>query len=111
MFLIVAATLDFLIGDPWNWLHPVQVMGWIINQYTSLVFTYVHSSKNKLIQSPFVLRWLGVFLGLGLIIGSGLVGWLIVWSSQLLNPCLGLVLSSILLAACFCWQKFKRCSN
>jgi len=28
----LAALLDYGIGDPWNWLHPVQVMGYYIQR-------------------------------------------------------------------------------
>ena len=39
--LLIAASLDYLIGDPWGWLHPVQVMGWAISKYTQLALKYV----------------------------------------------------------------------
>ncbi|NJL49709.1 MAG: cobalamin biosynthesis protein [Leptolyngbyaceae cyanobacterium SM2_5_2] len=29
--LVLATSLDFLIGDPWGWPHPVQVMGKVIH--------------------------------------------------------------------------------
>ena len=35
--LLLAATLDYLIGDPWGWPHPVRVMGWIISHYGEFV--------------------------------------------------------------------------
>ena len=64
--LFLAAFEDYLIGDPWTWLHPVQVMGWLIQNYTNLAI--------KFYQLGWQRRLAGVFLGLGLIIGSGVAG-------------------------------------
>ena len=30
--LISAAVVDFIVGDPWHWPHPVQGMGWLIQR-------------------------------------------------------------------------------
>jgi adenosylcobinamide-phosphate synthase len=32
LLLLGAALLDYIVGDPWGWPHPVQVMGWAIAQ-------------------------------------------------------------------------------
>jgi adenosylcobinamide-phosphate synthase len=32
--LLLAACLDYMIGDPWGWPHPVRVMGWAITRFT-----------------------------------------------------------------------------
>jgi adenosylcobinamide-phosphate synthase len=91
--LIIAASLDFLIGDPWGWPHPVQVMGWVISQLTKLFRKYCHDSLTQ--------RIAGIFLGIILIIGSGIVGWLIIQTARWLHPLLGIATESILLASCF----------
>ena len=97
--LFVAAWLDFAIGDPGNWLHPVQVMGWIINQYTLYIF--------KFVKYPLLTKIFGVFLGLLLIIGSGLTGWLISIAANLIHPILGVIIASILLASCFAGRSLR----
>lgn len=97
--LVVAAWLDFVLGDPWDWLHPVQVMGWVISQYTSYIFKYV--------KSPLLTRIFGVFLALILIIGSGLTGWLISIAASLIHPILGIIIASILLASCFAGRSLR----
>lgn len=97
--LVVAAWLDFVLGDPWNWLHPVQVMGWIVSQYTSYIFKYV--------KSPLLTKIFGVFLGIMLIIGSGLTGWLISIGANLIHPILGIIIASILLASCFAGRSLR----
>jgi len=38
ILILGAAILDYLVGDPPQWLHPVQVMGWIINHYCRLIW-------------------------------------------------------------------------
>jgi adenosylcobinamide-phosphate synthase len=91
--LPLAATLDYLIGDPWGWPHPVRVMGWLISHYTKFVL--------KQFSHPLTRRLAGVILGIGLIISSGLVGWLIVQVAFRLHPLFAIVIESILLASCF----------
>lgn len=97
--LILAALLDYGIGDPWGWPHPVRVMGWVIGHYTQIVF--------KIFSTPIIQRWAGVLLGVGLISGSGLVGWLIVRGARTLHPVLGIAVESVLLASCFAGQGLR----
>ncbi len=101
--LIFAATLDYLIGDPRGWLHPVQVMGWIISRFTKFALNY---SQNSLTQ-----RIAGIALGIILIFGSGLVGWLIIQSARLLHPLLGIATESILLASCFALKSLRQAAE
>ncbi len=44
--LVLAALLDYLIGDPWGWPHPVRVMGWVISLLSKLALKYC--------QNPFL---------------------------------------------------------
>lgn len=97
--LAIAAFLDYLIGDPWNWLHPVQVMGWVINGYTQFVL--------KRLTAPLLLKLAGVLLGLGLIAGGGFAGWLIVRAATTLHPALGISTACILLASCFAGRSLR----
>ncbi|AFZ37853.1 adenosylcobinamide-phosphate synthase [Stanieria cyanosphaera PCC 7437] len=93
LVLLLAAIWDYLIGDPRSWLHPVQVMGWIITKFTKLIL--------NLYQQPRQLRLQGILLSLLLIFGSGVFGWLIVWGSNLINFWLGIVIATVVLASCF----------
>jgi adenosylcobinamide-phosphate synthase len=97
--LPIAALLDFEIGDPWNWWHPVQGMGWAIAGYTRLAFRWL--------KSPLALRGAGVLLGLGLIFGSGFLGWLIVTVARSLHPIVGIAVESVLLASCFAGRSLR----
>lgn len=100
IILLWAAFLDFLIADPWNWLHPVQVMGWIISHFTQLAINYL--------QKSWQLRLAGVILGLSLIIGSGVVGWFIVRGATRIDRRLGIVIEIVLLASCFAGRSLRK---
>ncbi|MBD2385864.1 adenosylcobinamide-phosphate synthase CbiB [Cylindrospermum sp. FACHB-282] len=91
--LIIAAILDYLVGDPWGWPHPVRVMGWLISRLSKFSQQYCQSSLTQ--------RLAGILLGLFLIIGSGFFGSFIIQSARRLHPWLGIALESILLASCF----------
>jgi len=97
--LLLSASLDYLIGDPWDWPHPVRVMGWVISYFTQLVIKYWHRQWKA--------RLAGIGLGVALIIGSGVVGWLIVRGASWVNQELGITLECILLASCFAGRSLR----
>ena len=97
--LLLAAFEDYLIGDPWGWLHPVQVMGWLIQKYADIVL--------KLFPPGIQRRGAGVLLSFVLIIGSGFSGWSIVWSANLIHPWLGSLVAVVLLASCFAGKSLR----
>lgn len=100
IILLLAAFEDYVIGDPWHWIHPVQVMGWIITFCT-----------NRLIDScteKWQLRLGGIVLSLGLIIGSGLGSWLLIHIVQQINIWLATGLEVIFLASCFAGRSLRR---
>jgi adenosylcobinamide-phosphate synthase len=101
--LIYAALLDYWLGDPWGWLHPVQVMGWGISSYSQFCF--------KRYRQPDRLRRAGVVLAVGIIGLSILFGWLSVQIAEFLYPGLGLVLSVILLASCFAGRSLRHAAE
>ncbi|MGF1499572.1 MAG: adenosylcobinamide-phosphate synthase CbiB [Elainellaceae cyanobacterium] len=97
--LAIAAALDYAIGDPWGWLHPVQVMGWLIQRLSSLAL--------KHLTRPLALRLAGMAIALLLIIGSGLSGWLIVGAARWLHPLVGLAVESVLVASCLAGRSLR----
>ncbi len=99
LILLLAAIEDYLIGDPWAWLHPVQIMGWLIKNYVDLAIKFVQPGWQR--------RLAGVLLGLSLIIGSGLVGWLIIWGFEIIHSLLGSAVAIILLASCFAGKSLR----
>ncbi|HEY9620420.1 MAG TPA: adenosylcobinamide-phosphate synthase CbiB [Crinalium sp.] len=99
LILAIAALLDYLIGDPWNWLHPVQVMGWVIKAYSHAVF--------KRMDRPAWQKLAGIGLGILMIGGSGFVGWGIVWTATRLHPVLGIGVQCVLLASCLAGRSLR----
>ena len=97
--LLSAALLDYLVGDPWGWLHPVQVMGWVIQNYSELAI--------KICRPGWQRRLAGIGLGLLVIIGSGVIGWLIVRGCGAVQPILGLMMQVIMLASCFAGKSLR----
>jgi adenosylcobinamide-phosphate synthase len=97
--LLLAAALDYIIGDPWGWPHPVRVMGWVISHFTQFAIKHW--------KSPLERRWAGMVLGTGLIIGSGLAGWLIVRGASWVHPLVGVAVAGILLASCFAGRSLR----
>lgn len=105
--LVGAAVWDFLIGDPWSWPHPVQVMGWVISRYSSLVF--------KVCPSPLMQKLLGILLTVLMIGGSGAIAWSVLWLvAQAPSPwskLLKTLLEIILLASCFAGRSLRRAAE
>ena len=99
LILPLAALEDYLVGDPWGWLHPVQVMGWTIQKYTDTALKFCSIGWQR--------RNAGVFLGLGLIIGSAIAGWFIVWSFTNIYPLLGNIVAIAILASCFAGKSLR----
>ena len=99
LVLLLSACLDYIVGDPWGWLHPVQVMGWSIQNYNKIVLKFCADGWQR--------RLAGIVLGLGLIIGSGLVGWLLVFLTTTVHPILGLLIQVIVLASCFAGKSLR----
>lgn len=105
LIIIIAAFLDYQIGDPHNWLHPVQVMGRIIGRYTQIVLTYL---KNPLSQ-----KIAGIILATGLIFCSGFISRLPIQVVKILpfpHPLVlisQIILESVLLASCFAGRSLR----
>ncbi|MFB2897487.1 adenosylcobinamide-phosphate synthase CbiB [Aerosakkonemataceae cyanobacterium BLCC-F50] len=99
VILAIAATLDYLIGDPWGWPHPVRLMGWMIHNFQTFTTKYF--------PHPQAQRSAGIVLAIGLVTISGSSGWLIGQAAQSLHPLLGIIIASILLASCFAGRSLR----
>jgi adenosylcobinamide-phosphate synthase len=94
-----AAILDYLIGDPWGWPHPVRGMGFVISTYSHWIFKQ---------QFPMLIQKLaGVMLGVGLVIGSGSIGWVLVALATSVHPWFGTTIAILLLATCFAGRSLR----
>jgi len=100
--LAIAALLDYGIGDPKTWLHPVQVMGWVIGGYCQWVLAQPWLQSNR-----GLMRIAGVGLGVSLIGGSGVLGWLVIAGATQVHPLVGLGVECILLASCLAGRSLR----
>ena len=110
--LLLAALLDWMIGDPWEWYHPVQAIGSWIQRVTCWILDGVvapgeGSGDRYHRRSPTVERWGGVLLGVSTIAGTALVTWLIIQVAHRLHPVLGFALEAIALAASFAGRSLR----
>lgn len=101
--LIGAAVLDFCIGDPWGWIHPVQVMGWSIEQFKAIAF--------RIIKNPIALRFAGICLTIALMLGSSAIAWSLITLANLIHPMLGSTIAIILLASCFAGRSLRQAAE
>jgi len=113
LIVLLAAGLDYLIGDPWGWPHPVRAMGWVIHRYSQGVFYLVKApwfqavtgSREKVRKTTLCLA--GILLALGLVLGSGALSWGVIHLAQQLQPLLGTGVAVVLLAACFAGRSLR----
>jgi adenosylcobinamide-phosphate synthase len=105
--LVLAAGWDFLIGDPIDWLHPVQVMGSVIQIYSQIVFGLGKRFPLAPSQRAGLERLAGVFLSVFLVGGSGGVGWVVCQAALWLHWSFGLLTAVVLLASCFAGRSLR----
>ncbi|MEM9769594.1 MAG: adenosylcobinamide-phosphate synthase CbiB [Cyanobacteria bacterium P01_D01_bin.71] len=101
--LLLAAALDFMLGDPWHWLHPVQVMGWVIHHYQRGVQRWLPSSRAQ--------RLAGIILGIGLPALSGAIAAGAVMLAARLHQGLGLAMAVITLASCLAARSLRQAAE
>lgn len=97
--LIIASIIDYIIGDPWGWPHPVRLMGWAIALGKNTILRYIRTATGQKIA--------GTLLAILMIGGSGLGSWGLVYLAFQLNYWLGLMLQCILLASCFAGKSLR----
>lgn len=108
LILIFAASLDYLIGDPVSWLHPVQVIGWFITQFTNLVLHQDSETKQRSPKfAPLIMKILGAVLAIAIISTSAIVSWLIVFFAAKVHPIFAIAVATVLLAACFAGRSLR----
>ncbi|MBF2099196.1 MAG: cobalamin biosynthesis protein [Gloeomargaritaceae cyanobacterium C42_A2020_066] len=101
--LWAAALLDYGLGDPWGWPHPVRVMGWMITQYSRFALAAAASAPTQ--------RRLGIILAVGMISGWGLGSWAFLVLLHWVNPVLGESVGVILLASCWAGRSLRQAAT
>jgi adenosylcobinamide-phosphate synthase len=102
LMLIAALLLDYIVGDPWSWLHPVQMMGWYITAWSKFTWKYL--------SSPAASKISGVGLCGTLILGCGAGSWAFFHYLQMWQPICAKVLEIILLASCLAGKSLRQAS-
>lgn len=100
LLVILACLLDRLVGDPPHLLHPVQVMGWAIQNLRTLSETWARDTIWKL-------RLTGGLLALLVTAGSGGAGWLLEqWARP--NALLGSMVVVVALASALAGRSLEQ---
>jgi adenosylcobinamide-phosphate synthase len=100
--LIAALILDYLVGDPWSWLHPVQVMGWYITAWSKFTWKYL--------ATPTVSKISGTGLCATLLLSCGAGSWAFFHYLQMWQPIIAKILEVILLASCLAGKSLRQAS-
>lgn len=100
--VILAWLLDYGIADPVDLLHPVQVMGAAIAGFVRLM---VKSGLPRF--KPWQMRLWGTVLGLGLIVGSTLLGFVVINWAIAFHGFWGLIVSSLMMASCLAGRSLE----
>lgn len=100
LVVLLACGLDHLLGDPRQWLHPVQVIGWAIQRLRGL-------SEAWAADTPWKLRLSGGLLTLLIVSGSAGAGGLLErWARG--RPLLGTALLVVALASALAGGSLER---
>jgi adenosylcobinamide-phosphate synthase len=102
LIMVAALLLDNAIGDPWNWLHPVQVMGWYITAWSKFTWKYF--------SHPIASKISGVGLCGTLILGCGVGSWAFFHYLAIWQPLVAKILEIILLASCLASKSLRQAS-
>jgi adenosylcobinamide-phosphate synthase len=97
--LVGAACLDFILGDPWGWPHPVRWMGQVIQRYCNWIWPWA--------KRPAALKLAGMILAVGLVLGSALLAWCAVFFAYQVWQPVGLAIEVVLLASCFAGRSLR----
>lgn len=107
--VLLACVLDYLIGDPVHWPHPVQYMGLVISYYQKIVFYFFKNTETPFAKCA--LKFAGIILAIALIAGCGLLSWLVIRELRSLTgniPGISLIIESIMLASCFAGKSLRQ---
>ncbi|MDR2443771.1 MAG: adenosylcobinamide-phosphate synthase CbiB [Deltaproteobacteria bacterium] len=95
LITLVAAILDWIIGDPQSWPHPVRFIGRLISALERLI-------RKNLPDSPVTMLRAGWALGLLVIATSGFTAWLLLFVSSKLFSFLWLIVCLYLTFSAIC---------
>ena len=98
--VLAASGLDWLVGDPLAWLHPVQVMGWGVGRLR-------HGLEPWCRRQPRCLQWAGVVLAATMLLLAMGAGMALEWSARCW-PLLGTPWLILALASCLAGRSLRQ---
>lgn len=98
--LLGSLLLDYALGDPWHWYHPVQAMGSYIGWGSRFIV--------QATQKPWIRRMGGGLLTVNLVGLSYGYGWGLIELGSYLHPGLGILIHIILLSSCLGSRSLRR---
>ena len=101
--LLVAAAIDFVVGDPWGWPHPVQAMGKAIELYSKRMIEWS--------LPPLGMRLAGVVLTVAVVGGTVGLSMVSLMLLAQVGPWLRWGVEAILLASCFAGRSLRRAAE
>lgn len=110
--LLAAALLDFAVGDPWTWPHPVQAIGgWIAACNRAVLVADAPETAGAGAQrprfSPPVMRALGAGLAIATVGGTGAIAAAIAIAATAVHPLLGFAAATAMLASSFAGRSLR----
>ena len=97
--LVAAAGLDYVVGDPWDWPHPVQWMGKVIGLYSQRAIAWQTKQIDNKRRIALTMRLAGIGLAGLLIVGSAIVSGAGLWLLDQISPWLQWGAECVLLAS------------
>lgn len=102
--LILGVTLDLIIGDPYNFPHPIKLIGWLIGKSDHLFMDKrIEKERSKPKE-----RLLGLMMVLIVVLITGVVSLTLVLGAYLINPYAGMVVEIILTCYVMAGKSLKK---
>jgi adenosylcobinamide-phosphate synthase len=107
LLIFIACLVDYIIGDPIGWLHPVQVIGWVIDLGKKMTIDRFNHPR----FSPIQMKCWGIVLGALVMAGTPIVGLLFCLLFAQIHPSLGQLCQIILLSSCLAGKSLRQAAE
>lgn len=107
MLLILACFIDYLIGDPIGWIHPVQAIGWVISLGKKVAVDQQLQPRFH----PFLMKLWGIFLGTFVMVGTATIGYTSSVLCYELHPLLAQFVIITILSSCLAGKSLRQAAR
>jgi adenosylcobinamide-phosphate synthase len=98
--ILAAMVVDYLVGDPWEWYHPVRAIGEWIGWYGDRAIAYI--------RQPRWLKLAGIILCIVTISGTGFISWGLIRAADEVSVVAGWLLQVVMLGSCLAARSLRR---